>query len=68
MVVHVVWADAVLPVLQEHLVLLGFVGFEEVGYSVDLEGMEDSAEPEDHEFTGVLGLEDLLCLPLFFYF
>ena len=31
--------------------------------------MEDSVEPEDHELLGVLvGLEDLLCQPLFFYF
>ena len=35
------------------------VGFEEVGNSVEL---------EEHELLGVLGLEDLLCLPLYFYF
>ena len=54
--------DAVLPVLEvleRHWVLKEFVGFEEV---------EDPVELKDHELFRLLELEDLLHLPLFFYF
>ena len=54
--------DEVLPVLEAlegHWVLKEFVSFEEA---------EDPVEPEDHELLGLLGLKDLLHLPLFFYF
>ena len=49
----------VLEALEGHWVLKEFVGFEEV---------QDPAEPGDHELLRLLGLEDILQLPLFFYF
>ena len=60
---HVVWVDEVLLVLEAlegHTVLNEFVGFE---------GVEGSVELKDHELLVVLvELEDLLHLPLSFYF
>ena len=44
------------------------MSFEELGDSAELEGVEDSVELEDLEFLKVLECEDLLCLPIFFYF
>ena len=49
----------VLEALEGNWVLKEFVGFEEV---------KDPVELADHEFLGLLGLEDPLHLKLFFYF
>ena len=48
----------------------GAISAEGIWYSRNFEfhGVEDSVEPEDHELPGLLGLEDLLHPPLFFYF
>ena len=57
MMAYAMQVHAVLLVLEGHLVLQGLVGFK---------GVEVLVEPEDHELLEVLGLEDLLDMPLYF--